>query len=926
MDDVPRRLAQWWSGLDDGARRHASVLALISAGFIGHYLVFTIPQPFFIEDSGISFAFARNLVEGDGLVGYPGGERVEGYSNFLWTMLIAGLYALGVPPWTAAKVMGAVFGVAALPLVYRIVRRARPHGGGGAGLLAAAMLAASPQYVIWAASGLENSLFCLLLAAGIHAVLRETSDEPGPRVPRSAIWFALLAMTRPEGLAYGCIGGLALVMDAVVRRRFRHLPVWVATLVLPLVAYHGWRYWYFAWEFPNTYYAKLGIGTRFKPWSWEGGGWKYVKKYFERHNLIYVLPIFAVATAGLRTWKRWVGLAVVVLVGVPLFWDGRAGFDVLGMDPLPDWWRPVAAKWVKIRVWSIAGGVAVLGLATLGRPGWRARGVLWCVTVFAVFFALYAGGDWMAQHRWFNMAVMGMLPLVAIGVAELLDGLDVRGQMVRLPSRGAWVPLWLQGGVSLRVAALVGVLGLWLIGETSNSQRFANSPETSVRDIMRRVRYMSWVQRRLDLDHVVLLDVDMGAHMYYSGFEIVDIAGLIDVPMARHSNFDMKFIRNYVFEERNPDFAHVHGGWARSSKIPRHKEWKERYVEIPGYNIGNGKLHVGNHVRRDLFITKSREAIPTTAPRFDGRVRLTRFEVPSSEVAAGTRVFIDTEWAASLREHDFRIVAFLYDADGVRASVALPPGYGWVPSDEWKTSDRVAGRYRYLLPDDLPEGEYSVGLVLLDEGTGEVLQWRNQGSPSTTAPVFMAGEWLSDEVVRVVGAPEAMAAAEADRDAAVAAAHAGDCEAVWASWKDATRHVDGSADWIREEDRVVRRALATCWVERSDSVETLEERVELLGEAHRLDRKNPGLAARSDAVADACEALGDAAWAEQDWEYAYAHYVRALTVDPARSWTRRRAEDARDYWLRVVRPGRTKDDLPPRTSKPGRTHDESPGG
>ena len=47
---------------------------------------------------------------------------------------------------------------------------------------------------------------------------------------------------------------------------------------------------------------------------------------------------------------------------------------------------------------------------------------------------------------------------------------------------------------------------------------------------------MSWVQRRLDVDHVTLLDVDMGAHMYFSGWDIVDIAGLVDVPMARHSD------------------------------------------------------------------------------------------------------------------------------------------------------------------------------------------------------------------------------------------------------------------------------------------------------------------------------------------------------------------------------------------------------
>ena len=126
MDQVPQRLTGWWRSLDAGERRRVSALAAISAVYIIHYLVFCIPQPFFIEDSGITFAYARNLVQGDGLVPYPGGERVEGYSNPSWTFLLAALYALGVEPWTSAKVLGAVFGVITLPLAYALVRRARP--------------------------------------------------------------------------------------------------------------------------------------------------------------------------------------------------------------------------------------------------------------------------------------------------------------------------------------------------------------------------------------------------------------------------------------------------------------------------------------------------------------------------------------------------------------------------------------------------------------------------------------------------------------------------------------------------------------------------------------------------------------------------------------------------------------------------------
>ena len=83
-------------------------------------------------------------------------------------------------------------------------------------------------------------------------------------------------------------------------------------------------------------------------------------------------------------------------------------------------------------------------------------------------------------------------------------------------------------------------------------------------DVHRRVRYMQWVQRRLDVDHITLLDVDMGAHMMYSGWDIVDTAGLVDVPIARHSDYNRKFIREHVLKERKPEFAHSHGGWARN--------------------------------------------------------------------------------------------------------------------------------------------------------------------------------------------------------------------------------------------------------------------------------------------------------------------------------------------------------------------------
>ena len=42
------------------------------------------------DDAYISFRYATNLARGQGLVFNPG-ERVEGYTNFLWTVIVAGL-------------------------------------------------------------------------------------------------------------------------------------------------------------------------------------------------------------------------------------------------------------------------------------------------------------------------------------------------------------------------------------------------------------------------------------------------------------------------------------------------------------------------------------------------------------------------------------------------------------------------------------------------------------------------------------------------------------------------------------------------------------------------------------------------------------------------------------------------------------------
>ncbi len=946
-------LYQWWRSLGPRGQRRASALALISFGYLVHYFVYCLPQPFFIEDAAISFAYSRNLVEGDGLVAYLGGERVEGYSNALWVFLIAAFYAVGVPVWTSAKVLGAVFGLAILPMSYDIARRCRPGRNEDVALLAPILLALSPQFVIWNAAGLENSLFGVLLAGGVWRLLRELSGEA--KGPGSALLFALLSMTRPEGMAYAAFAGVAVLLDAIATRRVKPLLAWVPAFALPFVAYQAWRYWYFAWEFPNTYYAKQHQGTPFKPFGWTIKGWKYINGYALDYGIAYALPLFVFAMTGLRSWRRWVGVAIPLVVGFLVLWDGKAG-----LDSLPDWWRPVANHWVEARVWSIAGSAALLGLLTFGRPGWRARGLLWLNLCFGVFFALYSGGDWMDAYRWFNLTTLGMAVLLAVGIGELLDVLLADDARLRLDREGQ--PRFVRRGLPARpLAALVptAALGTMAIIQTVD---FANNPETAVRDIHRRVRYMTWVQHRLDLDHVRLLDVDMGAHMYYSGWAIVDIAGLVDVPMARHKGYDKKFVKNYVFDEFNPDFAHVHGGWARTSKLTTHREWKQRYIEVPGYPIGGRRLHVGNHIRKDLFVDEVTAPLPDAAVRFEGGVRLVRLEVPSPVVPTGGLVFLDTTWAARFRKDGFRVLAILDDGVGHRSVQALEPGYGWYPPEEWKLQERVDTRFRLPVPKSLPAGEYALSLLLLDEESGKVLAAEGEvgalravgipdafdpkdeavdpvadgadggahddapdaDAPGDDAPPaedplaaappipaasgFGTGEWPTGVVIKVT--TRATAQAEAGKDYATARMHADDgrCEESWAAFKDATRHLLRDEPWRAEREAELRPALAACYLARAAAAEPQADKVEALVQARFWDRHHRDYPAQAMPLADALVAEAEAFAAEESWGAAYLSYARALKLDPSRSWVRRSAETARDHMLGIAETEDEEDD------------------
>ncbi len=236
------------------------------------YAVFRL-HGFYQDDAFISLTYARNLLAGDGLT-WADGERIEGYSNFLFVALTAGVGALGVDLVAASRIVGATFGIATVIAGLRLWATSRKDSGFDLGApteraltgLYAFLLLTSLPLVAWSVGGLETTLFAFLVTMGAGAALRTTeSAGAGPAVV-AGLWYGLAILTRPDGGVLW-LAALAFVAARAGGRRARMQPALVlaAATAVVLVPYAAWKLRYFGDLLPNTWYAKsAGIPLAYK--------------------------------------------------------------------------------------------------------------------------------------------------------------------------------------------------------------------------------------------------------------------------------------------------------------------------------------------------------------------------------------------------------------------------------------------------------------------------------------------------------------------------------------------------------------------------------------------------------------------------------------------------------------------------------------
>jgi hypothetical protein len=304
-----------------------ALVAVAAAVLIAHSLVWN----FVTDDAFISFVYSRNLARHGQLV-FNLGERVEGYTNFLWTVLLAGLLKLGLAPELTSRVLGTAAAVGTLVTTAFASRRVRALGARWEwspwDALPALLLAGVPGFACWASGGLETALFTFLVTLGVTAYFGEHErDRPSWR---SAVAFGLAALTRPEGILFFALTLLHRGIILLSRRRFLPRAAelrWVAWFCALVVPHLLWRRWYYGWWLPNTFYIKSSGGAG----TWAQGAFYLRLMIVELH--LWVVPLLAIAGLVARRERGMltlVGYASLV-VGSFYLYVLSVGGDFMGL-------------------------------------------------------------------------------------------------------------------------------------------------------------------------------------------------------------------------------------------------------------------------------------------------------------------------------------------------------------------------------------------------------------------------------------------------------------------------------------------------------------------------------------------------------------------------------------------------------------------
>jgi hypothetical protein len=208
-----------------------------------------------LDDDYIIYRYARNLSEGHGLV-FNLGERVEGFTTPLWTLLCALGIELGIDPAVLSQALGVLAVAVAAFAVAETWRAWWPQSRWP---VPALLVALCPSLAYHAAVGLGTTLLAALLALWLWRY--GCALRAGRPAASAAAFVGIACLARAEAVLFA-VPFLAFELgrlrsrESATAERSRALIGEIALALAPLAAWTVFRAIYFRHGLPITYYAK----------------------------------------------------------------------------------------------------------------------------------------------------------------------------------------------------------------------------------------------------------------------------------------------------------------------------------------------------------------------------------------------------------------------------------------------------------------------------------------------------------------------------------------------------------------------------------------------------------------------------------------------------------------------------------------------
>ena len=218
-----------------------------------------------IDDANIYMVYMRNFANGHGFVYNIGGERVEGFTSLLWTVVGASFFSVSNHPEILLLISNIIIVsyclwklASYLDRYFNDNRLATPFS-----LLFIGSLVLIPGYFEWTVLSLmETGLWSCLLILTTLCLLENNKNNHRFVDIKFCMLITLLVFCRPESMLW-CLFFVAAKFFKVFQNT-KSIKQGLLSIVLPLIVFIislvgliTWREYYFGFPLPNTFYAKV---------------------------------------------------------------------------------------------------------------------------------------------------------------------------------------------------------------------------------------------------------------------------------------------------------------------------------------------------------------------------------------------------------------------------------------------------------------------------------------------------------------------------------------------------------------------------------------------------------------------------------------------------------------------------------------------